>query len=154
LFLDQLEKLVRQVEAERTKHPDKYKTRAPAKLLKAIHEIAFNRIPGDPTDARYRQGNTLGPEYRHWLRDKFGNGRFRLFFRYHGDAKVIIYCWMNDEDSLRTYGDKNDAYAVYRKMLDGGDPPDGWADLVACCSTLESLRLGELIAQRESGAEK
>jgi toxin YhaV len=115
-----------------------------AKLLASINEIAFKRIPADPTDKRYRQGSTLGDDYKHWFRDKFGNGRFRLFFRFDSKAKLIIYAWVNDEDSKRTYGSKNDAYAVFKKMLDAGNPPDSWDKLLSQCS---SGQLAEVISK-------
>ena len=38
----------------------------------------------------YRQGNTLGPRFRHWLCAKIGR-RFRSDFRYDARAKVIFY---------------------------------------------------------------
>lgn len=41
---------------------------------------------------------------------------------------------MNDETTLRTYGAKSDAYAVFRKMLEKGDPPDTWDTLLASAS--------------------
>jgi len=41
---------------------------------------------------------------------------------------------VNDENTLRTYGAKSDAYAVFRKMLDGGNPPDDWAALMVAAS--------------------
>ena len=34
------------------------------------------------------------------------------------------------ETTLRTYGAKSDAYAVFRKMLDKGNPPDSWDALL------------------------
>jgi toxin YhaV len=53
-------------------------------------------IPLNPGHANYNLGNTLGSDYRHWRRDKFG--RYRLFFRYlikpKPDAtedKIIVY---------------------------------------------------------------
>lgn len=55
---------------------------------------------------------------------------FRLFFRYSTSAKIIIFAWVNDETTLRTYGAKSDAYAVFRKMLDKGNPPDSWEALL------------------------
>ena len=68
---------------------------------------------------------TAKAEHRkHWFRAKFGAGRFRLFFRYSTRAKIIVFAWVNDEATLRTYGARSDAYAVFRKMLDKGDPPD------------------------------
>jgi toxin YhaV len=61
----------------------------------------FVTIPTDPTQPEYRQGNTLGDDYKHWFRAKFGGQRFRLFFRFDTKAKVIIYAWVNDEDTKR-----------------------------------------------------
>jgi toxin YhaV len=134
LFLDQLDRLMKAVESEMQKNPDTYRGGSNAKLLASIKEIAFKRIPADPTDKRYRQASTLGDDYKHWFRDKFGNGRFRLFFRYDAKAKLIIYAWVNDDDSKRTFGSKNDAYAVFKKMLDAGNPPDNWDKLLSQCS--------------------
>lgn len=92
----------------KAKNPKDYHQSANVKLLKALQTVAFERIPQDPTAARYRQGDTLGDNYKHWFREKFGNRRFRLFFRYDSKAKVIIYAWANDETTLRTYGAKTD----------------------------------------------
>lgn len=44
-------------------------------------------------------------------------------------AKIIIFAWVNDQDTLRTYGAKNHAYAVFRDMLDKGNPPNDWEAL-------------------------
>ena len=125
---------MRAVDAARAKDRKGYNTNANTKLLAAINTIAFERIPADPTDAHHRLGNTLGADYRHWFRDKFGNGRFRLFFRFDTKSKIIVYAWVNDAETKRTYGSKNDAYAVFAKMLNDGNPPDSWAKLVAECS--------------------
>jgi toxin YhaV len=133
LFLDQLERLVAAVEREKTTDPQNYKAKANARLLRAISSIAFQRISVDPTDRRYRMDDTLGANYKHWFRDKFGNGRFRLLFRFDSKTKIIIYAWVNDENNLREYGAKSDAYAVFSKMLASGNPPDDWADLLAAC---------------------
>jgi toxin YhaV len=134
LFLDQLERLGVAVERTRTKDPRGWHTSANAKLLAALRQLVFETIPQDPTRAEYRQGGTLGDARRHWFRAKFGNGRFRLFFRYSTSARVIIFAWVNDETTLRTYGAKSDAYAVFRRMLDRGNPPDSWEALLAAAS--------------------
>lgn len=34
--------------------------------------------------------------------------------------------WVNAEDSKRAYESRDDAYRVFRKMLDSGHPPDDW----------------------------
>lgn len=135
LFLDQLEKLTAAVESSRRKDPRDWRKGANAKVLAVLHKLVFDIIPQDPTRPEYRQGGTLGSDGKHWFRAKFGGGRFRLFFRYSTSAKVIIFAWVNDETTLRTYGAKTDAYAVFRKMLDKGNPPDDWASLVKAASS-------------------
>lgn len=137
LFLDQIEKLVGAVEKARKKDPRTWRKSANAKLLAAVRQLVFETIPQDPTRPEYRQGGTLGDARKHWFRAKFGGGRFRLFFRYSSSAKVIVFAWVNDENTLRTYGAKSDAYAVFRKMLDSGNPPDEWAGLMAAASDPE-----------------
>src|SRR3546814_9639202 len=64
-------------------------------------------VPSDPSRDEYRQGNTLGAAYRHWRRAKIGR-RFRLFFRYDSKANVIVFAWVNDEQTLRSAGSKSD----------------------------------------------
>jgi toxin YhaV len=130
LFLAQLEKLTVAVEKLQQRDPVGYQTTANAKLLAALRQLVFETIPSDPTRADYRQGGTLGRDRKHWFRAKFGNGRFRLFFRFDSKAKIIIFAWVNDETTLRTYGSKTDTYAVFRKMLDEGNPPDSWSALL------------------------
>jgi toxin YhaV len=128
-FASQREKLQRAVENTRRKDPEGYPSSDDAKLLAAIARLTLELIPADPGAAQFRQGGTLGKARKHWFRAKFGNGRYRLFYQFNSRAKVIIYAWVNDESTLRTYGGKRDAYAVFRAMLDKGDPPDSWNDL-------------------------
>jgi toxin YhaV len=131
-FLDQLEALIAQVEKARKKDPAGYKKKRAAKLLAAVMKVAFEDIPSDPMRDGYRQGDTLGGDYKHWFRAKFLQ-QFRLFFRYHqsGRSKTIILAWVNDANTLRAYGSVTDAYAVFRKMLKQGNPPDDWNTLLA-----------------------
>jgi toxin YhaV len=135
LFLDQLEALVAEVENAKKRDPAGYKKKRAAKLLAAILKVAFEDIPSDPTRAAYRQGDTLGDDYKHWFRAKFLQ-QMRLFFRYQesATAKVIVLAWVNDEDTLRAYGKASDAYAVFRKMLKKGCPPDDWGCLFDAAS--------------------
>jgi toxin YhaV len=135
LFLDQIEKLAATVERTRRKDPKGWRKSANAKLLAALRQLVFETIPQDPTRPEYRQGGTLGEARKHWFRAKFGNGRFRLFFRYSSSAKVIVFVWVNDATTLRTYGSKSDAYTVFRKMLESGDPPDSWEALLKAASS-------------------
>ena len=127
LFLDQLDALIGDVERARKKDPAGYKKKRAAKLLAAVLKVAFEDIPGDPTRDVYRQGDTLGHDYKHWFRAKFLQ-QFRLFFRYQQShtSRIIILAWVNDDSTLRAYGSATDAYAVFRKMLKQGNPPDDW----------------------------
>lgn len=99
------------------------------KLLWALRHAMLEVVPSDPGADAYRQGNTLGKEHRHWRRIKIGQ-RFRLFFRYDTHARIIVYAWVNDDTTLRTRGARNDAYAVFQRMLERGHPPDSWDALV------------------------
>jgi toxin YhaV len=129
LFLQQFEELTTEVEQLRQKYPKDYQKKNAAKRLGAIAKLAFEVIPQDPTRSEYRQGNTLGASYKHWFRAKFFQ-QYRLFFRYHLESKIIIFAWVNDERSKRAYESNTDAYRVFRKMLEGGYPPDDWDALL------------------------
>ena len=130
IFLDQLEALTAQVEALKAKDPTGYIKKNATKRLTAIAKLAFEVIPQDPARPEYRQGSTLGDENKHWFRAKFFQ-QYRLFFRFHAQAKMIVFAWVNDEQTLRSSGSKSDPYAVFEKMLGRGNPPDDWAALVA-----------------------
>lgn len=130
LFLAQLEVLAQQVEALKQKAPVAYKKKNASKRLAAIAKLAFDVIPQDPARPEYRQGGTLGDEHKHWFRAKFFQ-QYRLFFRYHAPSKVIVFAWVNDEDTKRAYESSDDAYRVFRKMLESGHPPDDWNQLLA-----------------------
>lgn len=129
LFLAQVDTLARQVEALKEKDPAGYLKKNASKRLAAIAKLAFDVIPQDPARPEYRQGGTLGEDHRHWFRAKFFQ-QYRLFFRYHAPSKVIVLAWVNDEQSKRAYESGYDAYRVFRKMLDGGHPPDDWHQLL------------------------
>jgi toxin YhaV len=129
LFLNQLEELLTQVKQLRQKDPKGYKKKNATRRLAAIANLAFEVIPEDPTRRDYRQGNTLGDDYKHWFRAKFFQ-QYRLFFRYHQESKIIVFAWVNDDHSKRVYKSKTDAYLVFKKMLENGNPPDNWDHLL------------------------
>lgn len=129
LFLDQLDALIVDVERHRAKDATGYKQKNATKRLAAIARLTFEIIPQDPTRAEYRQGTTLGGEHTHWVRAKFFQ-QYRLFFRYHRDSRIIVYAWVNDEDTKRAYESATDAYQVFRRMLKRGRPPNDWNALL------------------------
>lgn len=136
IFLEQLAQLTQQVDVLKQKYPSDYRKKNASKRLAAIAKLVLEVIPQDPTRVEYRQGSSLGEEHKHWFRAKFLQ-QYRLFFRYHAVSKVIVYAWVNDEDTKRAYESSDDAYRVFRKMLENGRPPDDWLQLLA---EAESLR--------------
>ncbi len=145
LFLDQLETLTQQVEGLKQKDPGGFIKKNSTKRLAAIAKLAFSVIPQDPSRPEYRQGDTLGKEHKHWFRAKFFQ-QYRLFFRYHLPRKVIVYAWVNNEDTKRTYESSNDAYRVFKKMLETGHPPNDW-DRLLSESRSESNQLQHVVSK-------
>ena len=144
LFLAQIEALILEAESLKQKDPAGYVKKNASKRLAAITKLAFDVIPQDPTRPEYRQGGTLGDAHKHWFRAKFFQ-QYRVFFRYHAAAKVLVFAWVNDDDSKRAYESSDDAYRVFRKMLEGGHPPDDW-DMLLAEARAEDVRLRSLVA--------
>lgn len=142
LFLDQVESLLDKVQAQAIKDPKAYRQKNSAKRLAAITKLAFEVIPENPERSEFRQGNTLGNEHRHWFRASFFQ-QYRLFFRFHAAQRIIVYAWVNDEDSKRAYESSTDAYRTFRNLLARGNPPDGWNALLKA-SRLEAKRLSAI----------
>ena len=128
--VEQLRKLKAAAERAEANDPEGYTGNANVKLFRAMSHLILDVVPSDPSREEYRQGNTMGMAHRHWRRAKIGR-RFRLFFRYDTRAKIIVFAWVNDEQTLRSAGSKNDPYAVFEKMLQRGHPPDDWDALAA-----------------------
>ena len=159
LFLEQIENLTTAIEKERRARARRGDTAssessANEKTLAAIMDLAFSEIPKDPTARQYRQGDTLGRKFTNWSRAKFGNGRFRLFFRFRTDVRVIVYAWVNDKESLRTRGSRRDAYATFRRMLEGGDPPNSWESLVAAARSPDTRRRTYAVLSSQSADDR
>jgi len=129
VFLAQYEDLITEVEELKKKDPNNYKNKNSAKRLAAIQKLVFKIIPNDPTLPDYRLGGTIGEEHKHWFRAKFFQ-QYRLFFRFHKESKIIVYAWVNDEDTKRAYDSKTDAYKVFKKMLQKKCPPSDWETLL------------------------
>ena len=149
LFLDQLERLLAAVERAKRSDPQGWQTKADARLLASLRGLVLERIPRDPLAAEFRQGNTLGKAHRHWLRAKFGGGRFRLFFRADSRARVIVYAWVNDRNTLRKAGASTDPYAVFARMLASGNPPDDWPALLVAAEMPEAMERFGAVAEGE-----
>jgi toxin YhaV len=71
LFLDQVGATVEVVQRARLKDPVGFRKTNSANRLRAILQLAVEDIPQNPANPAYRQGGTLRPEHRHWVRAKF-----------------------------------------------------------------------------------
>lgn len=130
-FAETFNDLVKNVEALSQRRPYDFKNSKDAKLLNALLRV-IEDIATDPTQPKFRQGNTLGTSQRHWFRAKFC-AQYRLFFRYDLSTKTIILVWLNDDDTKRAYGSKRDAYKIFTQMLKSGNPPSDWETLFEVC---------------------
>ena len=145
LFLEQVESLIAEVERLRAKNPTEFQKKNSTKRLAAIVRLAFELIPEDPTKSGYRQGSSLGEAHKHWFRAKFFQ-QYRLFFRYHQSSRTIVLAWVNDGESKRAYESPDDAYRVFRKMLESGHPPNDWNALLEEART-SSKRLRQIASR-------
>lgn len=91
-LIEQLQKLKAASDRAEASDPQGFEANANVKLYRALSQLIFEIVPGDPAREEYRQGNTMGADYRHWRRAKIGR-RFRLFFRYDSKVKVIVFAW-------------------------------------------------------------
>lgn len=128
-LIDQLDRLALAADRAKASNPKTAHENANVKLHAALAKLIFETIPRDPALDEFRQGKSMGAEFRHWRRAKISR-RFRLFFRYDSHAKIIVYAWVNDENNLRSSGSKSDPYAVFQKMLGRGNPPNDWDALL------------------------
>jgi len=135
-MLEQLERLEAAAERARRRDPEGYASNASVKLFTAVSRLVSETIPSDPSRPEYRLGTTMGAAFRHWRRAKIGR-RFRVFFRYDSASRVIVFVWINDEQTLRCAGGRSDPYVVFGKMLSRGHPPDEWNALLAASKSVE-----------------
>jgi len=139
LFQAQLERLAKRVEKLASSDPDGYSSHPATKMLATINHYIRDAIPRDPNGPEFRQGNTLGPDNRHWFRAKF-HGRYRLFYRFSTKQKVIVYAWVNDESTLRKSGSKTDPYVVFKTMLESREPPNSFAELLRTSKEMDASK--------------
>lgn len=135
-FEDQWSRWSNEVRRLAKKNPGTYSSHPHVKRMATLNTLVFEVVPNDPAHPRWLQGNTLGPRNRAWRRAKFG-ARYRLFFRFDSRSKIIIYGWINDDNSLRARGNRTDAYSVFARMLASGSPPSTWDELLRQSIPLE-----------------
>ncbi len=83
------------------------------KLAYRIREADQEIIPQDPNRPEYRLTGNL-KKYRRY---KQGLQRYRLFFCFSNQPKIILYLYLNDEKHLRKDGDRNDPYEEFKSLV-------------------------------------
>ncbi|MCH9628015.1 MAG: Ribonuclease toxin YhaV [Chlamydiales bacterium] len=114
----EVKKLKKSLDSEAfAQHPD-------VKFAARLRDAAFHTIPKDPNRKDYQ----LHGDLKKYRRYKQGLQRYRLFFTFSSKPPVILYLYINDKNSLRKEGDKNDPYKIFAKLVNQGkvshDPND------------------------------
>ncbi len=125
-FAKALDKLEADVAKLAARDPKRYVSHPKTKLLASVYDAITKRVPANPKDKAFELGKTLVVSYKHWKRVKKGMpDRYRLFFRFATTPNpLIIFVWLNDEDSLRKAGSKTDVYEAFKQKLARGVVPD------------------------------
>ena len=103
---------------------EEFKQHEVVKFAWRVREADQVTIPEDPDRPEYRLTGGL-KKYRRYKR---GLQRYRLFFCFSNQPKVILYLYLNDEKHLRKAGSKTDVYEAFKKFVEKGhfshDPYD------------------------------
>lgn len=136
LFAERLNALEEAVASLFASDPVGYKQHPQTKLMASVFKAINETVPANPANPVFRLGHTLGEDYAHWKRVKKGMPqRYRLFFRFASSPlPLIVYVWLNDEDTLRKVGAKTDVYVRFRAMLERGEVPSTIEELIRDCA--------------------
>ena len=93
-------------ELKETLDDDAYRQHPLVKFAYRVRHAMDEIIPEDPDRPDYR----LIGELKKYRRYKQGLQRYRLFFCFSNQPKIILYLYLNEERQLRKEGDKNDPY--------------------------------------------
>ncbi|MFT4099651.1 MAG: type II toxin-antitoxin system YhaV family toxin [Burkholderiaceae bacterium] len=70
-LIERLTKLRAAVLRAQQSDPVGFESSANVKFFRALVQLMRDGVPGDPARDEYRQGNTMGPAWRHWRRAGF-----------------------------------------------------------------------------------
>ena len=131
-FAQRLQALTQEVARLAKEDPVGYKQHPKTRLLASVYQSMMVTVPTNPADPVFRLGHTLGKSHTHWRRVKKGlPQRYRLFFMFASSPlAVVIYAWLNDEDTLRREGSRTDVYEVFKRMLERGEVPSSLDELM------------------------
>ncbi|MFS8082281.1 MAG: type II toxin-antitoxin system YhaV family toxin [Ginsengibacter sp.] len=124
-------RLVAKASAQRGLQPTGVLSSPEATMLAALIHVMRDVIAREPNETRAKLKRDLSA----WRRVKL-LGRFRLFYRFSSQHKLIILTWLNDQSTLRKEGSSTDPYEVFAGMLSRGEIPKTWEALVAGSLTM------------------
>ena len=103
--------------------PEEFRQHETVKLALRIQE-AEKEIVDDPNRSDY----LLHRELRKFRRYKRGPGRYRILFCFSNHPPIIVFLYLNTEESLRKEGGRRDPYEEFKSLLHRGhvshDPKD------------------------------
>lgn len=112
-YYQRVAQLKEQVKVLRDRLTDnEFKQHEIVKLAYRIRKADQEIIPQDPDRAEYR----LSGDLRKYRRYKQGLQRYRLFFCFSNQPKMILYLYLNDEKHLRKAGAKTDPYEEFKNL--------------------------------------
>lgn len=123
--------LVAKVAEQRALQPTGVLSSPEATMLAALLRVVRDVIAQEPNATKAKLKRDLSA----WRRVKL-LGRFRLFYRFNSQHKLIILTWLNDESTLRKQGSSTDPYEVFAGMVSRGEIPKTWEALVAGSSMM------------------
>jgi toxin YhaV len=117
VYFQRILKLKEQVKELRSKLSDEeFRQHGIVKLAYRIRKADQEIIPQDPNRPEYRLTGNL----RKYRRYKQGLQRYRLFFCFSNQPKILLYLYLNDEKHLRKAEDRNDPYEEFKSLVAKG----------------------------------
>lgn len=119
--IEQLKARVKKLKAELP--PEEFRRHETVKLAVRIRD-AEREIAEDPNRPEY----LLREELRKFRRYKRGLGRYWIIFCFSSKPPIVLFLYLNTEESLRKEGGRRDPYEEFKAMLRRGlvshDPQD------------------------------
>ena len=113
-YYQRIAQLKEQVKKLRHKlNEEEFRQHEIVKLAYRIRKADQEIIPQDPNRPEY----LLRDDLRKFRRYKQGLQRYRLFFCFSNQPKIILYLYLNDEKGLRKSGAKSDPYQEFKKLV-------------------------------------
>lgn len=95
--------------------PEEFSQHETVKLAVRIRD-AEKEVSDDPNRPEY----LLRDELRKFRRYKRGLGRYRIIFCFSSEPPIIVFLYLNTQESLRKAGSRRDPYEEFKALLHRG----------------------------------